>query len=213
MILWAIFFALGFGAGVLCPDGFRDWVRGAVGWAREKVLGAAPAPAVMVAAAPSSEPPAEVRPARPNKPIKTTTAIKNIFAFFGGLVAWVAKRPVLAIGLVLLAAFLLLGPPSCSPFGRSADALRLERELAEQEARTQEQLRERDKAIAAIRSQTARQLTQIRLESQRGHDAIADATPEHEEPIDPGLVAAWRDSLDRLCVARADGDRLDSCGP
>ena len=156
-----------------------------------------------------AEKPIEVSPTPPKNPIRAGQALKNILAFIGGLLAWMAKNPIVAIGLVLLACLLVFGLPF--GLGKSKGELRLEREIAEREAQFQETLRERDEAITAIRTETARTLQQIRLESQRGHDAIAAATPEHEEEIDPALVAAFRDALDGLCVPRADGTRSDTC--
>lgn len=225
IITAGIFFVLGMlhGQGKLIP-----WVRGAAGKARGVVFGLRPArEPVMAGYNARAENTAdltgdaansviegykpEVSPTPPKNPIPAGQAAKNILAFFGGLLTWMAKNPMLAIGLVVLAAFLLLGPPSCSPFGKSRGELRLEREIAQRQAQFQETLRERDEAITAIRTETARTLEQIRLESQRGHDAIAAATPEHEDPIDPNLVAAWRDALDGLCVPRADGTRADTC--
>jgi hypothetical protein len=153
----------------------------------------------------------EVSPTPPKNPIRAGQALKNILGFFVGLIGWAAKNPVAVLALAVLALWLTVGASCSGPFGKSRDALRLERELAEREAQFQETLRERDEAITAIRTETARTLQQIRLESQRGHDAIAAATPEHEEPIDPALVAAFRDALDGLCVPRADGTRADTC--
>lgn len=159
----------------------------------------------------TEKPRIEVSPTPPKNPIRPWKALGNILAFFGGLLAWAAKNPVAVIALVILALWLTVGASCSGPFGKSKDALRLEREIAEREARFQQTLRERDEAITAIRTETARTLQQIRLESQRGHDAIAAATPEHEEEIDPALVAAFRDALDGLCVPRADGTRADTC--
>lgn len=225
MILWLIACGFCFVAGQLHGQGkLFPWVRGAAGKARELALGVAPARTPRQASlAPTPTPneamgdlmgdpaekPIEVSPTPPKNPIRAGQALKNILAFIGGLLAWMAKNPIVAIGLVLLACLLVFGLPF--GLGKSKGELRLEREIAEREAQFQETLRERDEAITAIRTETARTLQQIRLESQRGHDAIAAATPEHEEEIDPALVAAFRDALDGLCVPRADGTRADTC--
>jgi len=200
LILWLIACGTCFVLGDLKGQGKLNWVRGVAGKARDAVLGAAPARTLT-----------EVSPPRPKNPIRAGQAVKNIFAFFVGLIGWAAKNPVAVLALAVLALWLVVGASCSGPFGKSRDALRLERELAEREAQFQETLRERDEAITAIRTETARTLQQIRLESQRGHDAIAAATPEHEEEIDPALVAAFRDALDGLCVPRADGTRSDTC--
>jgi len=225
MILWLIACGFCFVAGQLHGQGkLFPWVRGAAGKARELALGVAPARTPRQASlAPTPTPneamgdlmgdpaekPIEVSPTPPKNPIRAGQALKNILAFIGGLLAWMAKNPMLAAGLVVLACLLVFGLPF--GLGKSKGELRLEREIAQREAQFQETLRERDEAITAIRTETARTLQQIRLESQRGHDAIAAATPEHEEEIDPALVAAFRDALDGLCVPRADGTRSDTC--
>lgn len=216
MILWIIACIACFVLGDLKGQGKLNWVRGAAGKARDVAFGLRPA-----AAAGHIEPAkadngshmaqSEVSPTPPKNPIRAGQALKNILGFFVGLIGWAAKNPVAVLALAVLALWLTVGASCSGPFGKSRDALRLEREIAEREAQFQETLRERDEAITAIRTETARTLQQIRLESQRGHDAIAAATPEHEEPIDPALVAAFRDALDGLCVPRADGTRSDTC--
>lgn len=216
MILWIIACIACFVLGDLKGQGKLNWVRGAAGKARDVAFGLRPA-----AAAGHIEPAkadngshmaqSEVSPTPPKNPIRAGQALKNILGFFVGLIGWAAKNPVAVLALAVLALWLVVGASCSGPFGKSRDALRLEREIAEREAQFQETLRERDEAITAIRTETARTLQQIRLESQRGHDAIAAATPEHEEEIDPALVAAFRDALDGLCVPRADGTRSDTC--
>ena len=216
MILWIIACIACFVLGDLKGQGKLNWVRGAAGKARDVAFGLRPA-----AAAGHIEPAkadngshmaqSEVSPTPPKNPIRAGQALKNILAFIGGLLAWAAKNPVAVLALAVLALWLTVGASCSGPFGKSRGELRLEREIAEREAQFQETLRERDEAITAIRTETARTLQQIRLESQRGHDAIAAATPEHEEEIDPALVAAFRDALDGLCVPRADGTRADTC--
>ena len=208
MILWIIACIACFVLGDLKGQGKLNWVRGAAGKARGVVLGSRPAPRAPTTANSAA---VEVSPTPPKNPIRAWKAIGNILAFFGGLLAWAAKNPVAVLALAVLALWLTVGASCAGPFGKSRGELRLEREIAEREAQFQETLRERDEAITAIRTETARTLQQIRLESQRGHDAIAAATPEHEEPIDPALVAAFRDALDGLCVPRADGTRADTC--
>ena len=208
MILWIIACIACFVLGDLKGQGKLNWVRGAAGKARGVVLGSRPAPRAPTTANSAA---VEVSPTPPKNPIRAGQALKNILGFFVGLIGWAAKNPVAVLALAVLALWLVVGASCSGPFGKSRDALRLERELAEREAQFQETLRERDEAITAIRTETARTLQQIRLESQRGHDAIAAATPEHEEEIDPALVAAFRDALDGLCVPRADGTRADTC--
>ena len=208
MILWIIACIACFVLGDLKGQGKLNWVRGAAGKARGVVLGSRPAPRAPTTANSAA---VEVSPTPPKNPIRAGQALKNILGFFVGLIGWAAKNPVAVLALAVLALWLVVGASCSGPFGKSRDALRLEREIAEREAQFQETLRERDEAIAAIRTETARTLQQIRLESQRGHDAIAAATPEHEEEIDPALVAAFRDALDGLCVPRADGTRADTC--
>lgn len=223
LILWLIACGFCFVAGQLHGQGkLIPWVRGAAGKARGVVFGLRPAPSAAKTTTirgDLGENPEntsyvsrlEVSPTPPKNPIRAGQALKNILGFFVGLIGWAAKNPVAVLALAVLALWLTVGASCSGPFGKSRDALRLEREIAEREAQFQETLRERDEAITAIRTETARTLQQIRLESQRGHDAIAAATPEHEEEIDPALVAAFRDALDGLCVPRADGTRADTC--
>ena len=216
MILWIIACIACFVLGDLKGQGKLNWVRGAAGKARGVVFGLRPASRATGHIEPTSADNGsykaqEVSPTPPKNPIRAGQALKNILGFFVGLIGWAAKNPVAVLALAVLALWLTVGASCSGPFGKSRDALRLERELAEREAQFQETLRERDEAITAIRTETARTLQQIRLESQRGHDAIAAATPEHEEEIDPALVAAFRDALDGLCVPRADGTRADTC--
>lgn len=186
--------ALGFGfvAGMLFEQ-HKAKLGAASGAVVDAVLGARPRPA--------------------SNALTMGQAAKNILAFFGGLLAWTARNPVMAIGLVLLIAFLLMGR-GCSPFefGKSRGELRLEGQLARAELRVQELERERDAEIADISRDVAVIRTQIRAVSQRGHDEIAAATPAFEAPIDASLSGAWRNSIERLRNACADQASADSCG-
>lgn len=204
MILWIIACIACFVLGDLKGQGkLIPWVRGAAGKARDVAFGLRP-----VAALPGNVP-GEVSPTPPKNPIRAGQALKNILAFFGGLLAWMAKNPVVAIGLVLLACLLVFGLPF--GLGKSKGELRLERDLAEGETQTQETINERDTDIHAIGQDIALLRQQIENLSQRGRDDLRAAAPAHEAPIDPNLVSSWRANLDRMCVARADGSRADSC--
>mgnify|MGYP000508836781 CR=1 FL=1 len=90
---------------------------------------------------------------------------------------------------------------------------RLERDIARGETETQVTVNERDQEIAAIGQDVALMRQQLTYLSQRGRNELAAATPDHEEPIDAGLVAVWRNTLDELCVERADGSSADTCRP
>ena len=131
-----------------------------------------------------------------------------------GAFIWKAKWLIL---IVLLFAFVIAGAQGCVPFGdwgKSRDTIRAERDLAESEADTQETINERDVDLAAIRQDVALLRRDLRYERERGRNDLAAATPEHEEPLDPGLVAVWRANLDRLCVPRhPDEPSADSCRP
>lgn len=236
MILWLIACGFCFVAGQLHGQGkLIPWVRGAAGKARDAVFGLRPASAAMHQKAglkPDAAPnmvQTEVSPTPPKNPIRAATngekpiaavknplrfgeAVKNIFAFFVGLIGWAAKNPVAVVAIIVLALWLIYGA-ACSPFGlgKSRGELRLERDLAEGETQTQETINERDTDIAAIGQDIALLRQQIENLSQRGRDDLRAAAPANEAPIDPNLVSAWRANLDRMCVARADGSRADSC--
>ena len=187
MILWIIACIACFVLGDLKGQGKLNWVRGAAGKARDVAFGLRPA-----AAAGHIEPAkadngshmaqSEVSPTPPKNPIRAGQAAKNILAFLGGLLAWMAKNPVLAIGLVLLAAFLLLGPPSCSPFGKSRGELRLEREIAEARAEVHQleaRMGElsRDLAVNTERDRTRRSQVITQAQQEIEH-AAAQVDPE-----------------------------------
>lgn len=211
-------------------------MRGALGAARDGVLGKPTAPARTITeiaastSSPKNTPKSQVddtnivenqRAVKVDQPAKNLdrkqpsigTALKNVGGFFLAAFAWCCKNPVAAIGLALLILFLLMGR-GCSPFefGKSKGELRLERELAEANARVLEIENERDAEIAQVARDVAVIRAQIRIASQRGHDEIAAAAPANEAPIAPELVSAFRSSLDRLCVQRADGSLPNPCG-
>jgi hypothetical protein len=147
MIGAAVLIALGIIAGQFFPTSFREWVRAVAGKARDAAFGSRPARAANVLSSKEDRSPAraesvpdtgrdEVRPSPPNKPIE---AVKGFLAGVGNAATFVVKHPVLFIGLALVAFWLIAGS-SCArlPFGKSADALRMERELAEANAAVKE---------------------------------------------------------------------------
>lgn len=151
---------------------------------------------------------AQPRPAR-NVPT-IGTVLSNLGQFFG----WCLRHWKL-IGIVLFAVFVLFTMRSCGDYfglGKSKGELRLERELAEANARVLEIENERDAEIAQVARDVAVIRAQIRIASQRGQDEIAAAAPANEAPIDDGLAAAFHDALDGLCIQRADGSLANSCG-
>lgn len=163
----------------------------------------AAAPDGHVAAAPVVE--------NPNQRTPTIgTALKNLGGFFVGAFTWCLKHPMLAISLVVLALWLVLGSPF--EFGKSKEQLRLENELAQSELRVRELETERDAEIADISRDVAVIRNQIRAESQRGHDEISAATPLDEAPIDLQLSTAWRNSLERMRNACANAASAYPCG-
>ena len=164
--------------GMLTGQGKLNWVRGAAGKTRDAVFGAAPARTLTEVSLPAANKTIEAARGQNGGQNDFVRAARNILAFFGGLLAWMAKNPMLAIGLVVLAAFLLLGPPSCSPFGlgKSRGELRLEREIAEMSATVrahEAHLGElsRDLAVNTERDRTRR--TQVITQAQQ---EIEDAT-------------------------------------
>lgn len=98
--------------------------------------------------------------------------------------------------------------------GVSSERHKWETQLDASERRVQRAEAARDAVIAQAARDRAIRQAQITVLSQRGHDEIAAATPDHESAIDPALVSAWRASLDRLCVypVDTDGHFAPACG-
>jgi len=146
--------------GDLKGQGKLNWVRGAAGKARDAVFGAAPARTLTEVSPPPANKTIEAARGQNGGQNDFVRAARNILAFFGGLLAWMAKNPA----------------PSCSPFGKSRGELRLEREIAEMSATVREHeahLGElsRDLAVNTERDRTRR--TQVITQAQQ---EIEDAT-------------------------------------
>lgn len=159
-LLWL---ALGLVLGVFLPDrihlAVKAWVRGAWGWAWGRVGTRAPAPAMAVASAPT---------------VSVAKAAFNLAGAFGAAVGFVMRRPLLCLGLALLLFWLLAGR-SCSPFGlefgKSRGELRLEREIAETNAR----VAEHEARLAEVSRDLA-----VNTERDRGRRAVVIAEAEQE---------------------------------
>lgn len=124
-------------------------------------------------------------------------------AFDWGAFLWKAKWAILIIvGFVVAVSFMR---------DWTGGRARLERDIARGETQTQVTVNARDADIAAISQDVALMRQELRHLSQRGRNDLAAAAPLNEAPLDPGLVAVWRNNLDELCVARPDGARSDSC--
>ena len=171
----------------------KGWVRGA--WRR--VAGAQKAAPASVS--PTAELMAAANAATRSAPRETVSwgqALGNILAFFGGVLAWMARNPVLAIGLVLLVAFLLFGR-SCSPFefGKSRGELRLERQIAEANTR----IAEHEAALGAL---SARLSENTARDARRVDRIIANANEELDhavQAVDPDAVyRAYRAGYDSV---------------
>lgn len=183
---------LGILLGAMIPAPFKAQASRFVGAARDAVVGHAPAPV---------------------NPVKTVANIglglARICAF-----CWRYKLLLLGIAIFIMGASVLRG---CSiPFadiGKSRGQIALEREIAEGEVETQKTINKRDGALDDLADELEAIRREIRYTAEQGRNEIEAARPTDEAPIDPGVVAAWRSSLDRLCVPRADGSRADSCGP
>ena len=137
---------------------------------------------------------ASPRQTRANNPIDWSAALGF---------AWKAKWAILFVVIFVVVA----GAMRDWTGGRA----RLERDLARGEAQTQTTINERDTDIAALQQEVALLRQDLRHNAQRGRNEIVAAAPANEQPIDAGLVAAWRASLNRLCVPTADGSRADTC--
>ena len=218
--LW--FLLIGLLVAYVIADGFfdlsnqiRSWARplwraawgAVVGVARKRAAPAAPVTGhVGTASADSGSHMDQSAPVQtpPNNPIRLPS-ITSVLGWF-----WKYKAALLIVAAFLFVFGLLRGC-DLNPFGSSPDRLRLERDMAEAEVETQETINDRDQDIAAIDRDLALMRQQLQNLAQRGRDEIAAAAPDDEAPIDPELVAAFRNSLDRMCVPRADGTRADSC--
>jgi hypothetical protein len=203
-----ILFGFGFVLGMLHGQGkLIPWVRGAAGKARDVAFGPRPAARADDSATAQTEMASpEVSPTPPKNPIRAWKAIGNILAFFGGLLAWAAKNPVAVLALAVLALWLTVGASCSGPFGKSKDALRLEREIAEMnetirahEARVSEL--SRDLAVNTERDRTRR--TQVITQAQQEiEDATAEVDPEAQYAA---YVRGYICVLDpRACANSAD---------
>lgn len=182
MILWIIACIACFVLGDLKGQGKLNWVRGAAGKARDVAFGPRPAARADDSATAQTEMASpEVSPTPPKNPIRAWKAIGNILAFFGGLLAWAAKNPVAVIALIVLALWLTVGASCAGPFGKSRGELRLERELAEANARVAEHEARlgqiaRDLAVNTERDRTRR--TQVIAQAEQEiEDAAAQVDP------------------------------------
>lgn len=204
-----ILFGFGFVLGMLHGQGkLIPWVRvrGAAGKARGVVFGLRPASAAASMGNSHSTGATEVSPTPPKNPIRAGRALKNIFAFFVGLLGWAAKNPVAVLAIAVLALWLTVGASCSGPFGKSRDALRLERELAEANARVAEheaRLGEiaRDLAVNTERDRTRR--TQVITQAQQEiEDATAQVDPDAQYSA---YVRGYICLLDAgACASRSD---------
>lgn len=120
-----------------------------------------------------------------------------------GAFLWKAKWAILIIvGFIVVVTFMR---------DWTGGRARLERDISRGETQTQVVVNDRDADIAALRQEVALLRQDLRHNAQRGRNEIIAAIPANEQSIDAGLVAAWRGSLDRLCVERADGSSADTC--
>jgi len=130
----------------------------------------------------TEKPSIELSPTPPKNPIRVWKAIGNILAFFGGLLAWAAKNPVAVIALIVLALWLTVGASCSGPFGKSKDALRLEREIAEMRAEVAEHQARLEGLAGELAVNTERDRTRrtqvITQAQQEIEDATAQVDPE-----------------------------------
>ena len=147
------------------------------------------------------------------KPIGIATAGANLARALAKVLAFALKHPVFALGLALVAFWLLSGVKL--PFaGKSKGELRLEARIAHSEARMLEAINARDVEIAEAAARTAVRRAQIVLLSEQGRTEIEAVRPADETPIDPGVERAWRDALERLRIyPSSDAARADSSEP
>lgn len=192
-----LLFGFGFVAGWLHGQGkLIPWVAGVAGKARGVVLGSRPAPRDQVI--PDAKMIAEVSPPPANKPISAGKAVANVLGFFGGLLTWCARNPIVAIGLIVLALWMVMGAPF--GFGKSKSELRLEREIAEANAR----VAEFETSIAELSAQLAENSVNDRRRVDR---IVSDANEELDhavEAVDPSaLYDVYRSAYDSVWLDRA----------
>lgn len=196
--------------GCLLPVKVQGWVRGVAGKARGLVLGAAPASNVPSSKEDSS--PAstafipdkgrdEVSPSPPNKPIE---AIKGFLAGVGNMASFVIRHPVLLIGIALVAFWLIAGS-SCArlPFGKSNDALRIERELAEANA-----------TVKAHEARLAELSRDLAVNTERDRNRRAQVVAQTEQEIENAAAQvdpfALSDAYERGYVCMLDASACAS---
>lgn len=142
-------------------------------------------------------------------------ALADVFKGIGGAFAFLAKNPILCIGILFVAAWLIWGTGCVRlPFTESREHAIARANQAQTEAKVKDLELDRNAEIGRIARDVAVLRSQLSSLSEQGHDEIAAATPTDEAPIDPGLVAAWRNSVERLCLypTDANGHLPDSCG-
>lgn len=173
--------ALAFVAGILLscflPEEFHRWVRGAVGGTRGQAR-----------AAPAST-------AKPS--ISVGKLVTGLATGAVNLTAFVVRNPVLCIGLILVAMWLILGS-GCVRFpfgdlGKSRDTLRAELK----EARANTELAEHEASVARKASELAEDThedrTRVRIAIARAEEEIEDAV---EQDDFEALYRAYRAGYD-----------------
>lgn len=192
------------------------WVRGVAGKARGLVLGAAPASNVPPSKEDSS--PAstafvpdkgrdKVSPSPPNKPIERHRFWTAVSAFGRGIanvIGFALKHPVLLIGIALVAFWLIAGS-SCArlPFGKSNDALRIERELAEANA-----------TVRAHEARLAELSRDLAVNTERDRNRRAQVVAQTEQEIENAAAQvdpfALSDAYERGYVCMLDASACAS---
>jgi hypothetical protein len=131
----------------------------------------------------------------PKPPITASKAVANVLGFFGGLLTWCARNPIVAVGLVLILAYFVIRP---FDLGKSRGEVRRDAQRNEQ---TLDARNETTLAGAEEGERFRNDARDIQDELERGNAAL-ESVPRETSDLD--FLIAWRDADSRLLDAGSD---------